>query len=252
MAACAYCDQDRPPTREHIWPDWLLNATDYPVAYLARANKIVGKNQTIRDVCAVCNNGPLSGLDSYVRGLYDAYIRHWVVEGQVVDFRYNHGQLLRWLLKVAYNSARTTGQDAALLAKYRQVLIAEDPCTPLFAFGFVGTVMPAHVMDPGATRFRRVNPQGARCGRLMFRGLAPDARYAMRFTSINNYWFSLLVIDDMTLDPETAIGLAQRLYGVPLTPDGRTRIPAPRLNALQAMQGVESWLGLAEANQVRR
>jgi len=55
----------------------LLNATDYPIAYLARAKKIAGKNQTIRDVCASCNNGPLSRLDGYVRGLYDAYCPTW-------------------------------------------------------------------------------------------------------------------------------------------------------------------------------
>jgi hypothetical protein len=251
MAVCVYCDQHRPPTREHIWPEWLLNATDYPIAYLGRANKIVGKNQTIRDVCAGCNNGQLSRLDGYARGLYETYIRHWVVEEQVVDFRYDHGLLLRWLLKVAYNSARTTGQDAPLLAKYRQVLIAEDPCTPLFAFAFAGTIMPAYVMDPGTITFRRIDPRGARCGRMMFEGLAPDPRYAMRFISINGYWFSLLIVDDMALDLETFFALTQRVYGTALTPDGITQIPAPRLNALQAMQGVESWPGLADGRRAR-
>lgn len=249
MPPCAYCDDDRPKTREHIWPDWLLNATDYPIAYVARANKIVGKNQTIRDVCAVCNNGPLSTLDAYAKSLYDRYIRHWVLEGQTIDFRYDHGLLLRWLFKVAYNSARTTGQDAALLAKYRQVLIADAPCTPLFAFAFVGTIMPAHVLDPGATTFRRINPQGARNGRMMFKGLAPDARYAMRFISINSYWFSLLVIDDVALDPSVVLALADRLYGVALMPNGITRIPPPQLNALQGMQGVERWPGLGLSAQ---
>lgn len=246
MALCAYCRQNRPLTREHIWPDWLLKATDYPIAYMARANKIVGKNQKIRDVCAVCNNGPLSALDGYVRGLYEQYIRQWVVEGETIDFRYDHGLLLRWLLKVAYNSARTTGQDA-LLAKYRDVLIAQDPCTPLFAFAFVGTIMPAHVLDPGATAFRRINPQGARNGRMVFKGLASDPRYAMRFISINSYWFSLLFVDDMALDTETFMALAQRVYGVPLTPAGVTQIPPPAWNALQAMAGVESWPGFKAA-----
>jgi hypothetical protein len=244
MALCAYCRQNRPLTREHIWPSWLLKATDYSVAYVARANKIVGKNQTIRDVCAICNNGPLSALDGYVQGLYQQYIRHWVVEGETVDFRYDHGLLLRWLFKVAYNSARTTGQDAALLAKYRDVLIAEDPCTPLFAFAFVGTIMPAYLLDPGATVFRRINPQGARNGRMAFNGLAPDPRYAMRFISINSYWFSLLLVEDMALDTEIVMALAQRVYGVPLTPDGVTQIPPPAMNTMQAMAGVETWPAL--------
>jgi hypothetical protein len=247
MPACAYCDWDRPPTREHIWPDWLLNATDYPIAYAARANKIIGKNQTIRDVCAGCNNGPLSTLDGYVRGLYETYMRHWVVEGQAVDFRYDHGLLLRWLLKVAYNSTRTTGQDAALLAKYRHVLIAEDSCTPIFAFGFVGTIMPAHVRDPTATTFRAIYPQGARCGRLVIPEFRGDPRITTRVITINSYVFSLLIVDDMTLDVPTFSAVAVRLYGQPLVPHGITRIPAPSLNTLQAMQSVASWPGFADA-----
>jgi len=51
------------------------------------------------------------------------------------------------------------------------VLIAEDPCTPPFAFAFVGTIMPTQVLNPGATAFRRINPQGARNGRMVFGGL---------------------------------------------------------------------------------
>ena len=59
---CAYCDRAGKFTREHIWPDWLLQRTNYTRAFLARAGKIVGRSQTINDVCASCNNGPLSIL----------------------------------------------------------------------------------------------------------------------------------------------------------------------------------------------
>lgn len=230
-------------TREHIWPDWLLKRTDYDRAFSARAGKIVGKDQTIRDVCGPCNHGPLSALDGYVRTLYDSYIQHWVVECQHVDFEYDYGKLLRWLMKVSYNAARTTGRDAAVLAKYRSVLIEPNPVSPIFAVAWVGTIMPAHVLDPGASRFRRVNPAGARCGPVVVPGYAGLPDVFTRAVLINSYVFTLLVIDDpwLNANAHALSGLIDGLYGTPLQADGFTRIPQPALNALQAFEGVQYW-----------
>jgi len=160
----------------------------------------VGKDQTSRDVCGPCNHGPLSKLDGYVRTLYDRYIRHWVVEGQEVELEYDYGKLLRWLMKLSYNSARTTGRDARMLAKHRSVLIEPNPVSPIFAVAWVGTIMPAHVLDPGASRFRRVNPAGARCGPIVIPGYEGLPDVFTRAVLINSYVFTLLVIDDPWLN----------------------------------------------------
>lgn len=230
-------------TREHIWPDWLLNRTNYDRAFSARAGKMVSKDQTIRDVCAPCNNGPLSDLDGYVRSLYDSHIQHWVVEGQAVDFAYNYSRLLRWLIKVAYNSARTTGIHAGILAKYRSTLISRDPVSPIFAVAFVGTIMPAQVLDPGASQLRHVNPAGARCGPILVPGYAGLPDVVTRGILINSYVFTLLVIDDAWLNANahSLSGLIDGIYGTPLHPDGFVRLPPPVMNALQAFNGVQNW-----------
>ncbi len=238
---CAYCGRTGDLTREHIWPDWLLRRTAYMRAYSARAGKIVGREQTIGDVCGRCNNIHLGRLDAYAKDLYDEYFQHWVDEGQEVYLRYDHGLLLRWLLKVAYNSARSTGTNAELLARYADVLIAEHPCTPTFAFAFVGTIMPAHVLDPGATTFRAIQPQGARCGSLIIPHFSGDPRFATRMITLNGYFFTLVIVDDPTMDVADFAELTEYIYGVPLTPAGRTLVPRPGMNTLQAMRGVETW-----------
>lgn len=243
MPTCAYCDREAVMTREHIWPDWLLKRTDYDRAFSARAGKIVSKDLTIRDVCGPCNYGPLSALDGYAKTLYDRYIEHWVVEDQTVDFEYDHSKLMRWLLKVSFNSARMSNTDGGILAKYRSVLIEPAPVSPIFAVAFVGTIMPAHVIDPGQTAFRRINPTGARCGPILIPGYFGLQNVLTRCILINSYIFTLLVIDDPWLNANAGAlsGLVDGIYGTPLQPDGFTRIPPPGINALQAFQGVQGW-----------
>lgn len=238
---CAYCGRTGKFTSEHIWPDWLLQRTSYTRAFSARAGRIVGRKQTINDVCAPCNNGPLSVLDGGVSQLYDAYFKNWVAEGQAIDFAYDHGKLLRWLLKVTYNSARTTGRDAALLARYREVMIAEGNCTPLFAFGFVGTIKPFYVLDPGAVKFRAIQPEGARCGRVIIPGHETDTRFSTRMITLNAFFFSLLIINDDEMHPDEIGALIPKIYGATLLPTGKTVIPPPTMNTFDAMRGVESW-----------
>ena len=78
-----------------------------------QAKKVFGADLIVKDVCARCNNGALSALDTYACKLYDSYFSKTVERNEHVDFRYDHDQLLRWLLKVSYNSSRTTHVDAA-------------------------------------------------------------------------------------------------------------------------------------------
>jgi len=243
LVKCAYCSKAAGLTREHIWPDWLLQRTDYHVAYLARAGKRVSRHMTVRDVCGRCNNGPLSALDDHMRALYDTYVAHWVEEGQAVDFRYDHGLLLRWLLKVSYNSARTTGRHAATLKSYADVLISPYPVSPIFVGVFVETIMPSYVLDPGAVRFRRIDPRGARCGPIIVPGFEDVPDLVIRRIQINSYVFTLVLTDNPWLNGHFHVvaDVLHYIDGVPLTPDGCTRIPAPTLNTLRAFSGVETW-----------
>lgn len=95
-------------SREHLLPKCLYRrAGTILLANVAgEIEKVVSSEPTIRDVCGACNGGPLSKLDEYVCELYDRYFQTIVRSGECIKFSYDFDLLLRWLLKIGYNTAR--------------------------------------------------------------------------------------------------------------------------------------------------
>jgi len=242
VANCAYCGKSGKLTKEHIFPNWMLRVTDYQVAYSEKAGRRIGRNQTINDVCAACNNGPLGALDGHVKALYQSYMVEWVREGQGIAFEYDYGLLLRWLLKVSYNSSRASGVDCLALGRYRDVLCTSFASSPIFMIGFVGTIKPTDIQDIKTQERRTLFPQGVRIGRLQ----APmdrDRRYSLRAIQINSFRFTLAISEQGAAPVAELEALRPALYGRPLVPEGKTFIPSPMIDTVRAMQGVESWPG---------
>jgi hypothetical protein len=72
-APCAFCGEVRSLTLEHIWPRGIIKrAPSYNARYIGKAEKFVGAELTVKDVCSECNSGALSLLDHYICTLYDA------------------------------------------------------------------------------------------------------------------------------------------------------------------------------------
>lgn len=63
-----------------------------------------------------------------------------------------------------------------------------------------------------------------------------------RRIQINSYVFTLVLTDTPWLNGHFHVvaDVLRHIDGVPLTPDGVTRISAPTLNALRAFSGVET------------
>ena len=65
---CSYCRSKGPFTTEHIWPRGIAKRVpELKARYFGKADKVLPAEQTIKDVCALCNNGELSTLDGIVR-----------------------------------------------------------------------------------------------------------------------------------------------------------------------------------------
>src|SRR4051812_25295706 len=73
---CIFCGET-PVTREHLWPDWLRRLVDVPVPFRHHLEQEVDGvevrderfeaipyDQTVRVVCAGCNNGWMSRAES--------------------------------------------------------------------------------------------------------------------------------------------------------------------------------------------
>ncbi|TPM41392.1 HNH endonuclease [Mesorhizobium sp. B2-3-4] len=109
---CAYCGlTDAPRTREHLFPTALhrrlqeCNKVGH-VFWLRRLDKDVKGEPTLKDVCSRCNNGYLSDLDAYICREFDSQFSTIRQRFEKVLFSYDFHLLKRWLLKMAYNSAR--------------------------------------------------------------------------------------------------------------------------------------------------
>jgi hypothetical protein len=74
--------------------------------WLARLRREVQNEPTIRDVCAACNNGELSRLDSYICKLFDETFVRIIPRDETILFSFDYHLLKRWLLKMSFNSAR--------------------------------------------------------------------------------------------------------------------------------------------------
>lgn len=128
MLKCTYCDKTGKLTREHVIPRWYNDAPGEAETFSARAPLThVQGDLIVRDVCRVCNNGVLSDLDGYGKTLYERYFASTVYAGETITLEYDGSRLLRWLLKLSYNSARAQNADVRVLREYRRVVLGELP-----------------------------------------------------------------------------------------------------------------------------
>jgi hypothetical protein len=123
MSGCKYCKKEEKLTREHIVPAYMYDFQKKLETKVSGwnevAKKMVGGELKIKDVCAECNNGALSDLDDYSKTflqnsglLVQNYIKNQI------SFIYDYDLLLRWLLKVSFNSSRTDGAHKHLFEKH--------------------------------------------------------------------------------------------------------------------------------------
>ena len=116
--SCAFCGRPGRLTREHVMAAFIQSRT----ARRIRSNsikigtRIAGGASTVRDVCADCNNRRLSQLDQYASTLYDRFFNRATSSVCGELFRVSRDRLLRWLLKVSYNAARSDASGEAHVA----------------------------------------------------------------------------------------------------------------------------------------
>lgn len=128
MIECAYCDHPCQQTREHVIPRWYNDTPGKSETFSARAplTHLQG-DLIVKDVCRACNSGILAKLDGYGKELYERYFAAPVYAGESVDFEYDGDRLMRWLLKLSYNSARAQNADVRVLREYRKVMLGASP-----------------------------------------------------------------------------------------------------------------------------
>ncbi|PKM79579.1 MAG: hypothetical protein CVU89_17435 [Firmicutes bacterium HGW-Firmicutes-14] len=193
---CAYCGKKNKLTKEHIWPRCIIKrVSNYNARFSERAGKFFEAELTISDVCEECNNGVLSKLDDYICEMYDKYFQHFHQKGDSVSFNYDFDKLARWLLKISYNTARTTGIDSKLLETYVPYILGIGQC-PEDTFSVrVELIVPFQVADiqNNLVTVKELLPTSVRSCRAQFEGI--DISWcAIRLVAINSFYFWLIFI----------------------------------------------------------
>jgi len=179
---CAYCKLPEILTREHLWPAALhrrlmdANQQSESAFWLSRLQKDIPNEPQIRDVCAQCNNGVLSGLDSYICTLFDLSFAHLPVFNERILFEFDYHLLKRWLLKMSFNSARIhKSNDLFAIEALLPYILGEDLRLGGSARLYVQLSHPQEVpttelseQDVAQKRFI-FKPTGHRAGHLFFR-----------------------------------------------------------------------------------
>jgi hypothetical protein len=127
---CAYCNEESVLTNEHVFPECfrktfeaIITPTKTPTG-----EKAILSALEIRDVCARCNHGPLSCLDTYLCEINDLYFSKIVHPGDRIRFQFDFDVLLRMLLKIGYNVARARKWPLENWHETTQFILGNGPC----------------------------------------------------------------------------------------------------------------------------
>ena len=142
---CAYCKKEAPATREHVIPAFIyrfqkeLEAN--VIGWNEVANKMVGGEHQVKDVCEKCNGGALSNLDAYGKEflIANGFLTQNYTK-RSADLLYDYDKLVRWLLKISFNSTRTDRGHVHLFEKFIPYILNGSPPPEKIDFAVLATL----------------------------------------------------------------------------------------------------------------
>lgn len=250
---CVYCRQSgRKITREHLWPAALhqrLQAARQQqdhCFWLSRLDKEIATEPTLRDVCNICNNGPLSDLDAYICGLWDRYFGGIRQRGDELVFEYDYHLLARWLLKLCFNSSRIHGNDVFVFQEFTSYILTGERSDASFRI-FIRLVPPGTVPHedvpvlPEGVESRIWFPEGHRVGFMMFQD--PTGRKKL-LRAVHLRSFTFLIAFFQPFATESEIGEFMEsfmLYG-----EARC-LPSDAKSIALICEGSDAWQSVRDA-----
>ncbi|MFI5399250.1 MAG: hypothetical protein ACHQ9S_27280 [Candidatus Binatia bacterium] len=239
MRRCAYCGSAGRLTREDIFSTFLREYYPSYRTHLDHTRDRRGRDTpVVRDVCRLCNNITLGSLDAYMAQVNADYLSVSPPEDGVM-FRYDYDRLLRYLLKVWYNSARASRQSVAEYARFAPYILGRESEPPLPTTLFLALLGEFELPTEGG-RPSRHTPQNVRLGNVT----PEDAEWSERIVfgplaSFNAYLFvAEFWRPDVlpSLRDEFACGVAARWNLVVLSPHWTAvRVSISRIDTLASL-----------------
>jgi hypothetical protein len=191
---CAFCDKEKPLTKEHVWPSGFIDRVGRNSAhYSPKSDKVHGGDYIVRDVCQECNNVHLSPLDDYFCDLYDEILSTPLGANSSVTLNFDFDMLCRAMLKIAFNTARSAGSEIEPFLRLREYMLHGGTCPEGVAL-IAELVSPSYIEDNSgpAPTIKEVLPtmyRSALAGLMTPNGKAVLAR----IVAVNSFFFHLLL-----------------------------------------------------------
>ncbi|MCK8129089.1 hypothetical protein MTF66_29030 [Pseudoalteromonas sp. 2CM39R] len=132
MGICAYCKNEEKLTKEHVMPSFVYKymkdmGQGSSSGWNEKAQKQVGSEFVVKDVCAPCNNVVLGELDAHAKVVVsETGVFTPLFTAKTVKINYEYDLLLRWLLKVAFNSSRGSGINEGVFDKFTNLILGKN------------------------------------------------------------------------------------------------------------------------------
>jgi hypothetical protein len=209
---CAYCQCESGLTREHVVPNFIYRRNPQSnFGFNPKADQFVFGDVQIRDVCATCNNEHLGKLDAYASQFYEQNdIGHFVTNEKKVRLVYDYALLSRFLLKVIFNCVRFKGDDTTWIKPFANYILhgidlpADSDIRLAVEITHCHKIAKAErtLLPQEAKTWSFIPPHSFRIG--LLRGIA-NSRVMVRYVSINNFIFYLIVTTRLNKDFRTAL-----------------------------------------------
>ncbi len=258
MPVCAYCQQNRPSTREHIIPAFIYNfqkqMEQSVVGWNEVAQRMVGGEGKVKDVCAECNNQVLSELDAYGKQLLtDSGLLVQNYTKRELTLQYDYPLLLRWLLKISYNSSRADGVHSSLFEKHVTFIRGLEPIPSRNRVTVLLYLSSPEILDTSrikAKPFVQIADGSSLLNpflvRISYGVLSGEQRYVLRTNFFGPAVFHLVMFNDNVLPGHAASAIRNLLKLMP----GAVEL-SPKRKLVEVHAGQKSWLDLYEPQFAR-
>jgi len=193
---CAFCGTNENLTKEHIFPSSVISTyEDSLISITDKSDSYFRSDLVVKDVCASCNNGKLSKLDGEFITLFKTYMAAPIAPGDKARIKFEYMSLLRFLIKVSYNSARASSDGAQAieaLRRYVPFILGEKSSAP--------EVMLRLQIFTSAKKFNTetnkvegiIEASMLRNAKIPYDGPQSDS-FIVRLIAFNSFWFYLII-----------------------------------------------------------
>lgn len=201
----------------------------------------------IKDVCSECNNIHLGKLDDEGKRLLTeaGLLKHNYCD-EVITLKYDFDKLMRWLLKISFNSARSDGAHSHIFEPHTEYILYgtnQVQRSKIALLAYFAAPVELTPEEQAQEQYIKITNGSSIINPFIVRisyGHSPNgSNYTIRIVAFGALVFYMLAFDDGVLPGHAAVAIRKFIKDYPGTIEIRRQQKLLRLTP-----GMHSWLDL--------